>query len=126
MIQRVSETVSTAATLAGRWQQSTSKWQHTWTFHPTTQAARDCTPLLVFVNRGSGGRQGEATLVQMRALLSAQQVRAPPAGQRLHPTPRNVRPARARARMYPLPAAPALAPPPPPTPRPDLSPRSST
>ena len=49
-------------------------WQHTWTYRPTTEAARDCTPLLVFINRASGGRQGEATLVHLNALLSPQQV----------------------------------------------------
>jgi hypothetical protein len=53
-------------------------WEHKWTFRPQTESARDRTPLLVFINRASGGRQGEATLVQLRALLSPQQVRRPP------------------------------------------------
>ena len=49
-------------------------WQNSWTYRPSAEVARDRTPLLVFINRGSGGRQGEATLVQLKALLSAHQV----------------------------------------------------
>ena len=33
-----------------------------------------CTPLLVFVNRGSGGRQGAASLLHLRRVLSPHQV----------------------------------------------------
>ena len=44
-----------------------------WVFRPEL-AGSDCTPLLVFVNRGSGGRQGAATLLHLRRLLSPYQV----------------------------------------------------
>jgi diacylglycerol kinase (ATP) len=49
-------------------------WQNSWTYRPSAEVARERTPLLDFINRGSGGRQGEATLVQLKALLSAHQV----------------------------------------------------
>lgn len=47
---------------------------HRWTFEPRDEAARDRTPLLVFINRGSGGQQGGSMLVALHALLSPQQV----------------------------------------------------
>lgn len=47
---------------------------YSWVFTPLPTQARNCTPLLVFVNPGSGGRQGEEALSQLRALLSPQQV----------------------------------------------------
>lgn len=77
VVQRVSESVGVARLLSpdGRRQQSQA-WVHTWTFRPTTESARDRTPLLVFINRASGGRQGEATLVHLRALLSDHQASA--------------------------------------------------
>ena len=46
---------------------------HAFVFDPTVAAAHDVTPLLVFVNPGSGGRQGQAALAQLRSLLSPQQ-----------------------------------------------------
>ena len=67
VVQRMSESFTPSA------RRQLQAWEYSWTFHPTTPAARDCTPLLVFINRGSGGRQGEAALLQMRALLSPQQ-----------------------------------------------------
>ena len=66
VVQRLSESLSL--------QHQNQAWQHSWTFRPTTSAARDRTPLLVFINRASGGREGETTLVHLRALLSPQQV----------------------------------------------------
>jgi hypothetical protein len=50
-----------------------STQQGGWIFKPEL-AGTDCTPLLVFVNRGSGGRQGAASLLQLRRLLSPHQV----------------------------------------------------
>lgn len=44
-----------------------------WVFKPNF-APHNCTPLLVFVNCGSGGRQGAAMLLQLRGLLSPHQV----------------------------------------------------
>ena len=76
VVKRLSNNLGVARLLSpdGRRGQQ-SAWEHNWTFRPQTEAARDRTPLLVFINRASGGRQGEATLVQLRALLSPQQVR---------------------------------------------------
>ena len=74
-LQRMSETVSSRISLLSPDRRGApAAWEHSWTFRPQTEAARDRTPLLVFINRASGGRQGEATLVQLRALLSPQQV----------------------------------------------------
>ena len=86
MVKRVSESVGVARLLSPdhRRQQPTAS-EHSWTFRPQTDSARDRTPLLVFINRGSGGRQGEATAVHLRALLSPQQARAAP-------TPRHATP----------------------------------
>ena len=50
-----------------------STQQGGWVFKPDL-APHDCTPLLAFVNRGSGGRQGAAMLHQLRRLLSPHQV----------------------------------------------------
>ena len=46
---------------------------HSWTFEPSG-ATSECTPLLVFVNRSSGGREGQLTLARLRSLLSPHQV----------------------------------------------------
>ena len=56
--------------LSGGFGTSARHSQHSWTFDPKAAAAQDCTPLLVFVNPGSGGRQGRATLLALRSLLS--------------------------------------------------------
>ena len=76
VVQRVTDTVRVARLLSPdpRRRDRQQAWEHSWTFRPATEAARDCTPLLVFINRASGGRQGEATLAQLRSLLSPQQV----------------------------------------------------
>jgi len=50
-----------------------SAQQGGWVFRPEL-AGTDCTPLLVFVNRGSGGRQGAASLLHLRRVLSPHQV----------------------------------------------------
>lgn len=50
-----------------------STQQGGWVFRPEL-AGTDCTPLLVFVNRGSGGRQGAASLLHLRRVLSPHQV----------------------------------------------------
>ena len=75
MTKRLSEKLDVARLLSpdGRKSQQ-QQWEHHWTFKPQTKSAADRTPLLVFINRASGGRQGEATLVHLRALLSPQQV----------------------------------------------------
>ena len=78
VVQRVTDTVPSVARLLSpdprRLRERQQAWETSWTFQPKSEAARDCTPLLVFINRASGGRQGEATLVQLRSLLSPQQV----------------------------------------------------
>ena len=75
VVQRVSQTVGVARLLSPDSRRGHQQaWEHNWTFRPVNDFARDRTPLLVFINRASGGRQGEATLVQLRALLSPQQV----------------------------------------------------
>lgn len=52
---------------------SVQQEQGGWVFRPEL-AGTDCTPLLVFVNRGSGGRQGAASLLHLRRVLSPHQV----------------------------------------------------
>jgi len=47
---------------------------HAFTFDHSVRSGHECTPLLVFVNPASGGRQGQAALTQLRALLSEHQV----------------------------------------------------
>jgi hypothetical protein len=76
VVKRVSERLDVARLLSPDGRKSQQQWEHHWTFRPQTESARDRTPLLVFINRASGGRQGEATLVHLRALLSPQQVGA--------------------------------------------------
>ena len=70
----VAKRLSEAATGLRHRRSTVAAQLHTWTFNPLCAAARDCTPLLVFVNRGSGGRQGEQVVSQLRALLSPPQV----------------------------------------------------
>ena len=62
VVQRVTDTVPSVARLLSpdprRLRERQQAWETSWTFQPKSEAARDCTPLLVFINRASGGRQG--------------------------------------------------------------------
>lgn len=72
VIHRVTNGLSSLSAATGLVQGSTS--MYSWSFVPQDQKDRNCTPLLVFVNCGSGGQVGEALIQQLRALLSPQQV----------------------------------------------------
>lgn len=76
VVRRMSASVSAATGhLTGLYvpEQGMGANPYKWRFLPNS-APRGITPLLVFVNRGSGGRQGEALLAHFRRLLSPQQV----------------------------------------------------
>ncbi|KAL1527213.1 hypothetical protein AB1Y20_015892 [Prymnesium parvum] len=70
-VQAVGDHISAAAGLESRARRA---HLYSWVFSPHAADPRDYTPLLVFVNCGSGGRQGEEALSQLQALLSEQQV----------------------------------------------------
>eukprot|EP00965_Chrysotila_dentata_P191988 6174894-Pleurochrysis_carterae.AAC.1 len=72
VVQRVVQ--ATTANLVRSSERAVAVNPHKWLFRSTSPAAFDCTPLLVFVNRTSGGRQGQTAMSQLRNLLSPHQV----------------------------------------------------
>lgn len=76
VVQRVS---TEAARIAAGMRSPTSRAApsasaHCFSYDSSSPFAHECTPLLVFVNPTSGGRQGQETLAQLRALLTEPQV----------------------------------------------------